>query len=290
MKILVLGANGQVGSHLRLVLREATFWTRQDVDLVRAAELEKAVLTAQPEVIINVAAYTAVDRAEQEPGLAWAINAEAPAALARAADRLGALLVHLSTDYVFDGNSRRSYESTDPVNPINVYGRTKLGGELAIASVCSRYWILRTSWIFSEHGANFVNTMLRLANERDSLNVVDDQSGIPSYAGDLASVICELVSDLDDAHSLPFGIHHISGGPTTTWYEFAQEIFRSAHAQGIIARKPLVTPITTAEYPTAAKRPRYSVLASSEVLEEHVVTIADWTKGLDEMLGKIQGF
>ncbi len=248
------------------------------------------MLTAQPEVIINVAAYTAVDRAEQEPGLAWAINAEAPAALARAADRLGALLVHLSTDYVFDGNSRRPYESTDSVNPINVYGRTKLGGELAIASVCSRYWILRTSWIFSEHGANFVKTMLRLANERDSLNVVDDQSGIPSYAGDLASVICELVSDIDDAHSLPFGIHHISGGPTTTWYEFAQEIFRSAYAQGIIARKPLVTPITTAEYPTAAKRPRYSVLASSEVLEEHVVTIADWTKRLDEMLGKIQGF
>ena len=288
MKILVLGANGQVGSHLRLVLREATFWTRQDVDLACAAELEKAVLTAQPEVIINVAAYTAVDRAEQEPGLAWAVNAEAPAALARAADRLGALLVHLSTDYVFDGNSRRPYESTDSVNPINVYGRTKLGGELAIASVCSRYWILRTSWIFSEHGANFVKTMLRLANERDSLNVVDDQSGIPSYAGDLASVICELVSDIDDAHSLPFGIHHISGGPTTTWYEFAQEIFRSAYAQGIIARKPLVTPITTAEYPTAAKRPRYSVLASSEVLDEHVVTIADWTGSLDEMLGKMK--
>ena len=289
MKILVLGANGQVGSHLRLVLREATFWTRQDVDLVRAAELEKAVLTAQPEVIINVAAYTAVDRAEQEPGLAWAINAEAPAALARAADRLGALLVHLSTDYVFDGNSRRPYESTDSVNPINVYGRTKLGGELAIASVCSRYWILRTSWIFSEHGANFVKTMLRLANERDSLNVVDDQSGIPSYAGDLASVIYELVSDLDDAHSLPFGIHHISGGPTTTWYEFAQEIFRRAHDLRIIPRAATVSPISTAEYPTAAKRPMCSILALSKILGEHVFTTADWTRGLDQMLGNIKG-
>lgn len=288
MTILVLGANGQVGSHLRDQLPRARCWRRSDADLSQPHQLETTVLAAAPSVIVNAAAYTAVDRAEEEPALAWSVNAEAPAALGRAAARLGATLVHLSTDYVFDGAKVGAYMEHDPVNPQSIYGATKLAGELAVAALCPRHLILRTSWVFSEHGNNFVKTMLRLARERESLQVVDDQTGTPTYAGDIANVIAQLVGTPDSGSELPWGIHHLTGGPATSWFGFATDIFERANERGMLARVPDLQPIGTEQYPTPATRPRNSQLAPSAVLMDQLRSPPDWQKGLDMALQKIE--
>ena len=290
MSVLVLGANGQVGCHLQALLQEllpsATFWDRARMDLADADRLEQAVLALRPSAILNAAAYTAVDRAETEAALAWRVNAEAPAALARAASRLDVPLVHISTDYVFDGTAARAYRATDAVAPINVYGRTKLAGELAVASLCQRYWILRTSWVFSEHGANFVKTMLRLARERDTLTVVDDQHGCPTYAGDLAAIMIALVTRPE--MTLPYGLYHVAGGEPTSWHRFAERIVAQAHALGLLERAPRVLPIGTRDYPTPARRPMNSVLAADPALRLATGIQPDWQAGLDRMLAHLQ--
>ncbi len=180
MTFLVLGRTGQLASHLQITSPDAWFWDRATADLSDVANLEEKLVAAAPAAIVNAAAYTAVDRAETEPDLAWRINAEAPAAMARAARRLDVPLIHVSTDYVFDGASGSPYVETDGTRPPSVYGRSKLGGELAVATLCAKHWILRTSWVFSEHGHNFPKTMLRLARERTELRVVDDQHGRPT--------------------------------------------------------------------------------------------------------------
>jgi len=284
-RILVLGANGQVGFHLRQALSEAFFWDRSQLDLADPARVEAAVLAFAPDCIVNAAAYTAVDRAESEAALAWRVNAEAPAALARAAQALDATLVHISTDYVFDGSLARAYRKTDPVAPINVYGRTKLAGELAVASLCDRHWILRTSWVFSEHGSNFVRTMLRLGSERDALRVVDDQHGCPTYAGDLAALIAGLLRVRSG--ELNYGVYHVAGGAPTTWRRFAEAIFAAAVARGLIAKAPAVEPIATCDYPTPAVRPLNSVLAPDPMLFARTGVRPDWARGLARALDRL---
>jgi dTDP-4-dehydrorhamnose reductase len=285
MRVLVLGATGQVGYHLRLLLPSAIFWDRARIDLAHADPLEQAVLALRPSAILNAAAYTAVDRAETEAALAWRVNAEAPAALARAARQLDVPLVHLSTDYVFDGAAASAYRETDAVAPINVYGRTKLAGELAVASLCQRYWMLRTSWVFSEHGANFVKTMLRLARERDTLTVVDDQHGCPTYAGDLAAIMIALVNKPGIA--LPYGLYHVAGGVPTTWRRFAERIVVRAQAAGLLKQVPRVLPISTHDYPTPARRPMNSILAAAPALQQATGVNPDWQAGLDRMLSRL---
>lgn len=279
MKILVLGSTGQLARHLRDLWPGATFWGRAEADLSSPADLAARIQRYAPEAIVNAAAYTAVDQAESEPELAWRVNAEAPAAMARAAQALDVPLVHVSTDYVFDGKKSEPYVESDPVAPLNVYGRTKLGGELAVATLCRRHWILRTSWVFSEHGHNFVKTILRLAQERDRLEVVADQIGRPTYAGDLAQAITTIVRA--PAGEAPYGLHHLGGGPPTSWHGFACAILDRAALSGVIHRKPGVAATTTFQYPTPASRPSYSVLAASARLPAEVHAALDWSRGLD---------
>lgn len=287
MTTLVLGSTGQLASHLRALWPEAMFWSRADADLADPRTLRSKIESARPAAIVIAAAYTAVDKAESEPELAWRINAEAPAEIARAAATLDVPLVHVSTDYVFDGCKPAPYVESDPVAPLNVYGRSKLGGELAVRSIASRHWILRTSWVFSEHGQNFVKTMLQLGRERDALSVVADQTGRPTYAGDLARAIASLLQPQSAA--VPFGLHHVGGGPATTWHGFAVAIFERARAAGMLARAPVVHAIPTSQYPTPAQRPLSSVLEPSATLMDGVATRPDWSRGLDSVLHALAG-
>lgn len=282
-KILVVGSTGQLAQHLRELLPGATFWSRADADLSVPETLEGKVLAIGPSCIVNAAAYTAVDRAESEPELAWRVNSEAPAALARAAARLDAPIIQVSTDYVFDGSKKEPYEESAPVGPLSVYGMSKLGGELSVRAIHRKHWILRTSWVFSEYGGNFVKTMLRLAKERTELSVVADQIGRPTYAGDLARLIAVLSQD---SESLPFGIYHATGGPATSWHGFATRIFEQAERIGLIDQSPLVHPIPTTSYPTPAKRPLNSVLKPSSALE--TIASFDWETGLRRTLSNLK--
>lgn len=289
MTILVLGSTGQLASHLRELLPTATFWSRADADLSQPASLTAAINALRPSAIVNAAAHTAVDRAESEPELAWRVNAEAPAAMARAAQLLDVPLVQVSTDYVFDGSKDGPYLASDPVAPISVYGRSKLGGELAVQTLCDRHWILRTSWVFSEHGHNFVKTMLRLARERDTLTVVNDQHGQPTYAGDLARLIQGLLQDFASVpqDALPWGRYHVGAGPVVTWRDFAERVVTRAGEHGLIARIPTVSGIPTTAYPTPARRPRNSVLATDPTLSNRYPATFDWQAGLETVLARI---
>lgn len=289
MKLLILGRHGQLATHLQALAPAAECWGRDALDLAAdAATVEQRILEARPSAIINAAAYTAVDKAETERAAAWAVNVTAVAAVARAAERLAVPLVHFSTDYVFDGQSTEPYTPTDPVAPLGVYGATKLGGELAVATLCRSGWILRTSWVFSEHGSNFVKTMLRLGAERSTLNVVADQHGRPSYAGDLAALALRLV-EAAAAGTLPHspGCYHLGAGPATTWHAFAQEIFARAKALGLLTQAPQVQAINTTEYPTPARRPSHAVLAPSHDFQATLGGLPDWRDALERTLSAL---
>lgn len=283
MTVLVVGSTGQLALHLREQLPTATFWSRSDADLSRPEGLAQKVIELRPKFIINAAAYTAVDRAETEREIAWRVNADAPAALARAASKLDVPLVQVSTDYVFNGSGDAPYVETDPVGPLGTYGSSKLGGELAVRTIHSKHWILRTSWVFSEFGTNFVKTMLRLAKEREELNVVADQRGRPTYAGDIAQSIAGLTRNPD---AVSFGTHHATGGSAVSWHEFATEIISRAHDKGFLERRPAVRPIPSSNYPTPAKRPLNSVLLPSAELAR--IARFDWGLGLDRTLDKLK--
>jgi len=283
MKVLVLGSSGQLGSHLRELLGQAVFWDKAQADFRNPLALRKLAISANPDVIINAAAYTAVDKAEEESDLAEIVNHDAPQALAEAANACDALLVHFSTDYVFDGFGESPYQPDDVTNPTGVYGRTKLAGDLAVAEYCDKYWIFRVGWVFSEHGNNFVKTMLRLAQERDKVSVVDDQRGRPTYAGSIARMCVDLLGGAQVC-GLPSGTYHIAGGPIVSWYQFAREIFEQAYSLGLLAKRMVVEPITTAEYPTLAPRPPYSALRLSPDLSEHLSFELDWIVDLTSAL------
>lgn len=289
MTILVLGATGQLASHLRDELPSATFWGRATLDLGVTNGIKTAIVDFAPQTIINAAAYTAVDKAETERTLAWTINAEAPARIAEAASVLGASLIHVSTDYVFDGTKRGEYAVDDAVRPASVYGASKLAGELAVRALCPRSWVLRTSWVFSEHGQNFVRTILRLAATRDSLRVVADQVGRPTYAKHLARAIAHTVMRAERGGPESFGVYHATGGPIVSWFEFATAIVDRAHALRLLERRTPISAITTAEYPTAARRPANSALLPSADWAAAVGASFDWASGLDEVLRKIAG-
>ena len=282
MSVLVVGSTGQLAQHLRELLPGAMFWSRSDADLARPESLAQKVIDFRPAFIVNAAAYTAVDRAESERDVAWRVNADAPAALARAAAALDVPLVQVSTDYVFNGSGNTPYTETDPVGPLGAYGNSKLGGELAVRTIHTKHWILRTSWVFSEFGANFVKTMLRLARERDELKVVSDQFGRPTYAGDLALAITQL---LHQPGSVPYGIHHATGGSVVSWHEFATQIIARGHHSGLLAKMPTVHPIPTSAYPTPARRPLNSILNPSSTLSR--IATFDWNSGLDRTLAKL---
>ena len=258
---------------------DALYWGRTRVDASDARALEAALLDEKPSAIINAAAFTAVDLAESQQNLAWRLNAEAPAAAARAAVALDVPLVHISTDYVFDGRLHRPYIETDPVNPLNVYGLTKLAGELAIRTHCRNYWILRASWVFSEFGKNFVTAMIGMAATRNSIKVVADQFGRPTYAGDLAQAAQALLAG-GAWPAIPPGIYHAASGPTTSWHGFARLIFEEAQQANLIRQMPIVQPITTAEYAAVAIRPLRAILEPSPAAMTLVATRFDYRAGL----------
>ena len=278
MKILLTGGTGQLGWHLarllpRIGVTGAT--DRKVVDLAQADSIRTAIRAAQPDVIVNAAAYTAVDRAESEEDLAHAINATAPGVMAEEAKRLGALLVHYSSDYVFDGASLKPYVESDTPNPINAYGRSKLAGEGAIAAVGGAHLILRTSWLYDMRGHNFLVTMLRAAEERDELCVVDDQVGCPTWARAVAEATLGLLSDLIRAKKAS-GIYHLSAGDSVSRYEFTRSLLALTGALRAHGEQPRVVPIKTADFPSTAARPRNCVLDNTRMKERFGVALPDW--------------
>ncbi len=288
MTVLVLGSSGQLATHLKALLPDARFCGRDALDLADPARVAAAIEALKPSAIVNAAGYTAVDKAESEPVIAWRMNAESVAATAQAATALGVAFVHVSTDYVFDGSKTSEYTEDDAARPLSVYGATKLAGELATRALCKKSWILRASWVFSEHGENFVKTMLRFAATRDELRVVADQRGRPTYAGDLAAVIAAIVRGPGIENRLPFGMYHAVGGPVVSRFEFAEMVVEQAFVRRIIPRRVPVRPITAAEYPTAARRPGSAVLNPSVELERALGVTIDWRKGLAEAFSALR--
>ncbi|MGB1906048.1 MAG: dTDP-4-dehydrorhamnose reductase [Spongiibacter sp.] len=279
MKILLTGANGQLGRCVQDVFADSDHTLialdRQSLNIADEQAVNTLVDEHRPHVILNAAAYTAVDKAESEQEQARQINVDGPANLAKAAARHNALIIHISTDYVFDGRKTTPYVETDPTNPQGVYGQTKLDGEQQVTHHNPKHVILRTAWVFSEYGNNFVKTMLRLGKERDSLGVVADQVGCPTYAGDIAKA-CRRVVERYDADTAHYDIYHYGGDIALSWCDFARAIFTQGVEQGVLAQSPQVKAITTAEYPTPAQRPAYSVLSSDKFERDYGVAASDW--------------
>jgi dTDP-4-dehydrorhamnose reductase len=282
MKLLISGAQGQLGLALARRLgrgqgeHDVTALRREAFDLADANACRAALERVRPEVLLNCAAYTAVDRAESEPDIARIINDEGPRHLAMSCRDLGIVLIHFSTDYVFDGTASTPYAETDATAPTSVYGQTKLDGELAVAALAPAHLILRLSWVYGNDGANFYKTMLRLAADRPVLRVVGDQVGVPNYAADLAdAVACALNRPMPELVGLT-GLYHVSSRGRTTWRDFAYEIVAGAGLQARVA----VTSITTSEYPTAATRPAFSVLNPSKFERAFGWPAPKWQEGL----------
>lgn len=291
-RVLILGAAGQLGRELARGFADygsVTAAGRAAADLANPEQVRAVIRHLQPDAILNAAAYTAVDRAESEPKLAYAVNAEAPRLLAEEARACGALLVHYSTDYVFDGSKSGPWSESDLPNPLNVYGASKLAGERAIEAIGGRYLILRTSWVYAPHGKNFLLTMLRLGGERETLSVVDDQIGAPTTAAELAVATRAIVEGaLAGRFGEPrdwAGVYHMSCAGATSWFGFAQAIFARAAAMGL--KSPELTPIPSEAYPTPAKRPRNSVLSNEKLNTKFGVRLAEWTPALDEAMGAL---
>lgn len=293
MRILLLGGNGQVGTECRRSLaplgelfvatrngqlRDGTRCETADFD--RPDTLADLVARIAPDVVVNAAAYTAVDRAESEPEVAFRANAEAPRRIAAACVERDALLLHYSTDYVFDGRGTRPYREDDPTAPLGVYGASKLAGELAVRDSGARHMIFRTAWVYAAHGNNFLRTMLRLAAERDELRVVADQFGSPTSAVMIADVSAQALRQ-------PFmhtGTWHLTAAGDTSWCGFAEAIIEGAHVRGLIAKRPRIIPITTVDYPTPAARPAYSVMDTGKLRRDFKLSPGAWQDELGEVM------
>ena len=290
MKVLVLGSNGQLGLSLRDHLsgtdHEVVYASREQIDVTDLEEVEEKVTEINPDCLINASAYTAVDEAERHWEEANDANNIAVSNLARVCLNLDCWLIHVSTDYVFDGESQLPYGEFDETAPRSVYGQTKLDGERAIQSSGCSYIIIRTAWVFSEYGNNFLKSMIRLGRDREELNVVADQTECPTYAKDLAKAIVTILPSLIANHSCS-GIYHYSGGEACSWHDFAVAIFLEAEKQGLqVPRK--VNPISTAEYPTLAVRPRHSVLDCNAIFRSFGVSPSNWRFGIKQVIGELK--
>jgi dTDP-4-dehydrorhamnose reductase len=281
MRILLTGKNGQVGLELQRALAplgEITACDRNQLDLSDVSQIRAKIRELQPQLIVNAAAYTAVDRAESEPEIAMQINAAAPAAMAEAAKEVGALFVHYSTDYVFDGTGTKPYTEDHATNPLNVYGQTKLAGEQAIASSGASYLIFRTSWVYGARGKNFLLTILRLARERSELTVVNDQIGAPTWSRDIAEVTAHVITNIGAGKNLAAaaakfsGIYNLTASGETSWFGFAEFALSSVKLLNTVSLKPL----TTAQYKTPARRPLYSLLDPSRLTRTFGLAMPEW--------------
>lgn len=293
-KILLLGKSGQVGGDLNPLLAEFSELhapDRRSLDLFKPDSIREYIQTLRPDVILNAAAYTAVDKAESEPELASAINSVAPGVLAEEAAKLNALLVHYSTDYVFDGTKPEPYVESDPINPLNVYGMTKAGGEHAIKKSNCAHLIFRTSWVYSARGSNFLLTILRLAREREELRIVDDQIGAPTSSESIAQATVEVLKQwLHDDSARPrekSGTYHMTATGYVSWFGFANEIIEQYGKQSLRVRA--VIPISSREYPTPARRPLNSRLDCSQISNAFGINLLPWQAGLSSVLGSLVG-
>ena len=291
MKILVLGSKGQLGQclndQLAITEHDVVYTSRGQIDIAEFEVTKAQILQISPDIVINATAYTAVDKAEEERQAADRINHLAVANIASICNQLDCWLIHVSTDYVFDGNSEVPYKEDNPTNPQGVYGESKLKGEAAIEASGCKYLIIRTAWVYSEYENNFLKTMLRLGADRDELSIVGDQIGCPTYAQDIAKSIVSILSclDLKDSSS---GIYHYCGDEPCSWYDFARAIFLEAEVQGL-KTPSYVKSITTADYPTPAVRPAYSVLDCSKIESCFDVTRSNWRDGIKVVIDRLQG-
>lgn len=277
MRVLVFGKTGQVACELAR-FDEVTNLSRAEADLADPLACADAIRQAAPDAVINAAAYTAVDRCEEEEAVATVINGGSPTAMAQACAELDIPFVHISTDYVFSGEGEMAFKPSDPVAPLNAYGRSKLSGEAGVARACGRYCILRTSWVISAHGNNFIKTMLRLSETRDGLSVVADQNGGPTPAAEIAKVCMKIATQLRVKDNENSGVYHFSGAPDVSWAELARNIFTLAN------RAVDVTDIETAEYPTPAERPLNSRLDCTKLTQTFGVERPEWRQNLAEIL------
>ncbi|HRE61406.1 MAG TPA: dTDP-4-dehydrorhamnose reductase [Micropepsaceae bacterium] len=285
MRVLVLGSSGQVAMALAALRAhgfEVVCAGRPSLDLTMPASIDAAIATHRPDVVVNAAAYTAVDRAESEPDAAHALNATGAGDSAAAARKVGAAFIHLSTDYVFDGTKPAPYREDDAPHPLSVYGQSKLAGELAVTAAHQDAIVLRTSWVYAAHGANFVRTMLRLAGEGRTVRVVDDQIGAPTSAGAIADAILSLFRQMKGRTLPGRGVFHLTCGGETSWCGFARTIFAASAARG--GPTADVTPISTAEYPTAARRPANSRLDCTKLSQTFGITLPDWREALEPVM------
>ncbi|MEK0205828.1 dTDP-4-dehydrorhamnose reductase [Klebsiella michiganensis] len=284
MKILLTGAKGQLGRCFidRLPEDWNIFATdASELDITNQDMVLDIVEKYLPDVIVNAAAYTAVDKAESDSKAAMNVNAIGPANLALAANKYNAKIIHVSTDYVFDGNANEPYDEKSETNPLSVYGKTKLDGERLVIQANSEAIIIRTAWVFSEYGNNFVKTMLKLGREKDSLGIISDQFGCPTYAGDIANAIITMIREKNN-----IGIYHFCGDEIVSWYEFAQRIFCQAKKNNKLLKIPSINAISTDQYPTAAIRPKYSVLSCNKIRALGIMP-SDWNKSLDYVIDNI---
>jgi dTDP-4-dehydrorhamnose reductase len=301
LKILLTGKNGQVGAELARQLPRlggVLALDREQLDLTKPKVIQRAIRETKPRIIVNAAAYTAVDKAEEEESIARTVNAEAPGVMAEEAKKIGALLVHYSTDYVFNGTKTTPYTEEDPPNPISAYGRTKFAGEQAIRASGVPHLIFRTAWIYATRGRNFLLTILRLATQREELRIVHDQIGAPSWGREIARATTEVLEqvtqqgNLEQGPSLRGGIYHMTAAGMTNWYDFALAILEEAALvppdvpwfEAATGGKPLIArrivPISTQEYPTPAHRPQYSVLSNSRLVRDFGIELPHWRSQL----------
>ncbi len=297
MKILLLGKNGQVGWELQRslaplgeVLALDRYSTQYCGDLSQPEQLAQTVLTYKPDFIVNAAAYTAVDKAESEPELAKLLNADAPAALAKAAAQIGAWLVHYSTDYVFDGSGNHARQEGEGTGPLNVYGQTKLDGEKAIVASGCKYLIFRTSWVYAARGGNFAKTMLRLAQERDKLTVINDQHGAPTGADLIADVTAHAIRRVLNTQNISLGgVYHLVASGETTWHDYAQYAISKSKAlrPDLLWKVTDIAPVPTSTFPTPATRPLNSRLCTTKLQQDFGLVLPPWQQGVDRMLTEI---
>lgn len=298
MKILLLGANGQVGHELLRALSplgEVVPCTRDGrlagggkalaCDLASPGAARAHIRDLAPDLVINAGAYTAVDRAEDDVALAMQINGEAVAEIAQACARQGARLIHYSTDYVFDGSAERPYRESDPVGPVSAYGRSKLAGEQAVADSGARHVVFRLAWVYAARGHNFALTMLRLAAEREQLGVVDDQVGAPTPARWIADATAHVAHAHRDLH----GVYHLAPAGQTSWFGYCRTLLECAHAAGALQRLPELRPLATTDYPTPARRPAFSRLDSGKLLADCGLTLPDWRQGIEQLIADLSG-
>ncbi len=285
MRAMIVGAGGMTGAELLRQARRKGWkcegYTRSDLDITDSFAVQAAIESMRPDIVFNTAAFTAVDAAESARDEAMKVNAEGAGNLARAAQSSGATMVHVSTDYVFDGRASRPYLPSDPVNPINAYGRSKLAGEIAVRDANGRSLIVRTSWVYSHEGRNFVKAMLRAADDRRELRIVNDQQGSPTSAADLARALLSAGESLNDSSTFA-GTYHFSNSGITTWYEFAKAIFEIRGGEA-----PRMSPVSSAEYPTAARRPAWSVLDTTSFERSFGITPRPWRDALSETMRRL---